>query len=102
MPANYWSGWQDLNLRHLASKARTLTRLSYTQTDISLLADGASALPLLLNGGGWPTAGDAASKLLVGLTGYDPVASPLSGVRSTAEIQGIKLAGRKGLEPSPT
>ena len=26
-----WSGRQDLNLRHLASKARTLTRLSYTQ-----------------------------------------------------------------------
>ena len=101
-PCNYWSGWQDLNLRHLASKARTLTRLSYTQIDVSLIADGASALPLLLNGGGWPAAGDAASRLLVTLTAYDPVTSPSSGVRPTAELQGIQLAGRKGLEPSPT
>ena len=26
-----WSVWKDLNLRHLHSKRRTLTRLSYTQ-----------------------------------------------------------------------
>ena len=31
-----WSGWLDLNQRHRASKARTLTKLSYTQTEGSL------------------------------------------------------------------
>ncbi len=29
-----WSGWLDLNQRHRASKARTLTKLSYTQTEV--------------------------------------------------------------------
>ncbi len=27
---NKWSGWQDLNLRHLAPKASALAKLSYT------------------------------------------------------------------------
>ena len=32
-----WSGWLDSNQRHRASKARTLTRLSYTQAEVGSL-----------------------------------------------------------------
>ena len=34
-----WSVWQDSNLRLLASRASTLTRLSYTQKNLTILAE---------------------------------------------------------------
>ena len=42
----FWSGWKDLNLRPLASKASTLRKLSYTQMILLLGAPQVGRLKL--------------------------------------------------------
>jgi hypothetical protein len=78
-----WSVWQDSNLRPRASKARTLTRLSYTQLKWRSLGDS--------NSGPLPSQGSALS---TELREHDWRSRQESNLHAPVTVPCVRSAGR--------